>query len=152
MTESQVTYEANNVVPPLKNSAAMKCIAVLIYGPATQTQDLNLLFAKLDQGHYLTLKADGGKCYVAFGSSAGTIDETATGNANTTCWPLADGERLDVRPTFGEELSTGTPMYKTQATYNILHFKGATGAATGYLRIFRSSLSPNQEAGFFRAP
>ncbi len=149
MTESQVTYEANNVTPPLKNSTAMKCIAVLIYGPSTQTQDLTTLFAKLDNGHYLTMQADGGKCYVAFGSSAGTIDESAVGTGPTVCFPIADGQALQVRPVFGEERATGIA---TLVNYNFLHFKGATGAATGYLRMYRSSLSPNQEAGMFRAP
>ena len=62
MTESMITTEANNVTPPLKNSTAMKCIAVLIFTPTTQTQDLTALFAKFDNGHYLTLQADGGKC------------------------------------------------------------------------------------------
>lgn len=149
MTESMITTEANNVTPPLKNSVAMKCIAVLIYGPSTQTVDLNTLFGKLDNGHYLTLRADGGKVYVAFGSSVGTIDEVATGNGITAAWPIADGENLPVRPIFGEERATGVA---TLVNYNVLHFKGATGAATGYLRMYRSSLSQNQEAGMFRAP
>lgn len=149
MTESLVTYEANNVTPPLKNSTAMKCIANFIFGPSTQTQDLTALFAKLDNGHYLTIQADGGKCYVAFGSSAGTIDETAIGNGPAICWPLADGQQLNVRPIFGEERATNIA---TLTPYNILHFKGPTGAATGYLRVYRSSLSPNQEGGLFRAP
>ena len=149
MTESMVTYEANNVTPPLKNSVAMKCIAVFIYGPATQTQDLTALFAKLDNGHYLTLQADGGKCYVAFGSSAGTISEAAVGTDVQACFPIADGQQLNVRPTFGDERATGIA---TQCAYNVLHYKGATGAATGYLRVYRSSLSPNQEGGLFRAP
>lgn len=149
MTESQVTYEANNVTPPLKNSNAMKCIAVLIYGPTTQTQDLTALFGRFEAGHYLTLRADGGKCYVAFGTNAGSIDESATGSGATVCFPIADGENLPVRPTYGEERSTGVA---TLLAYNVLHFKGATGAATGYLRMYRSSLSPNEDAGFFRAP
>jgi hypothetical protein len=150
MAESMITTEANNVTPPLKNSTAMKCIAVLIYGPTTQTQDLTALFAKLDNGHYLTLRADGGKCYVAFGSSVGTIDDTATGNSTQACWPIADGENLPVRPVFGEERATGIATLVNG--YNILHYKGPTGAATGYLRLYRSSLSQNQEAGLFRAP
>ena len=150
MTESMITTEANNVTPPLKNSVAMKCIAVLIYGPTTQTQDLTALFGKLDNGHYLTLRADGGKVYVAFGSSAGTIDESAVGTGITAAWPIADGENLNVRPIGGgDERATGVA---TLCAYNFLHFKGATGAATGYLRMYRSSLSQNQEPGMFRAP
>lgn len=149
MVESLVTYEANNVTPPLKNSAAMKCIAVLVFSPASQTQDLTALFSKLDNGHFLTMQADGGKCYVAFGTNAGTIDETATGNGNTVCFPIADGQALQIRPVFGDERGTNVA---TSVTYNVLHFKGAAGGATGYLRMYRSSLSQNQEAGLFRAP
>ena len=149
MAESMITTEANNVTPPLKNSVAMKCIAVLIYGPTTQTVDLTTLFGKLDDGHYLTLRADGGKVYVAFGSSADSIDEAAVGNGITAAWPISDGESLPVRPIYGEERATGVA---TLATYNILHYKGPTGAATGFLRMYRSSLSQNQDAGMFRAP
>lgn len=150
MPESQVTYEANNVTPPLKNSTAMKCIAVLIYGPTTQTQDLTALFGRLDSGHYLTLQADGGKCYVAFGSVAGTIDESAVGNGNNVCFPIADGQQLPVRSgMYGDERATNIA---TGVNYNILHYKGPTGAATGYLRMYRSSLNSNEDAGMFRAP
>ncbi len=149
MTESQLTYEANKVTPPLKNTAAMKCIAVLIYGPATQTQDLTALFGRYEAGHFLTMRADGGKCYVAFGTLAGTIDESAVGSGATACWPIADGENLSVWPVHGEERATGVA---TLLTYPILHYKGQTGQSTGYLRLYRSSLSPNEDAGFFRAP
>jgi hypothetical protein len=150
MAESQITTEANNVTPPLKNSTAMKCIAVLAFSPASLTQDLAQFFAKLDNGHFLTVRADGGKCYVAFGSSAGTIDETAVGTGPTVCWPLSDGESMHVRPVFGEERATG--IATLVSNYNILHYKGPTGTATGYLRLYRSSLNQNQEAGLFRAP
>lgn len=150
MAESMITTEANNVTPPLKNSTAMKCIAVLAFSPTSSSIDLSTLFAKLDNGHFLTLRADGGKCYIAFGSSAGTIDETAVGTGPTVCYPLADGESLPVRPVFGEERATGIATLVNG--YNFLHMKGPSGAATGYMRMYRSSLSENQDAGLFRAP
>ena len=150
MSESMITTEANNVTPPLKNSTAMKCIAVLVYGGATQTQDLTALFGRLDSGHYLTLQADGGKVYVAFGTVAGTIDEGALGNSNNACFPIADGGQLSVRSgQYGDERATGIA---TMVNYNILHFKGVSGAATGFLRMYRSSLNSNEDAGMFRAP
>lgn len=149
MTESMITTEANNVTPPLKNSVAMKCIAVLTYSPTSQTQDLNALFAGIEAGHYLTLRADGGKVYVAFGSSAGTIDDTAAGTGTSVCYPLSDGESMHVRPTAGNERATGVA---TLANYNFLHYKAPTGSATGYLRMYRSSLNESQDAGVFRAP
>jgi hypothetical protein len=144
-----ITTEANNVTPPLKNSTAMKCIAVLAFSPTSSTVDLTTLFNKLDNGHFLTLRADGGKCYIAFGTLAGTIDDTAVGTGPTVCHPLSDGESIHVRPTFGFELATGIA---TNVTYNVLHMKGPTGTSTGFLRMYRSSLSQNQEAGIFRAP
>jgi hypothetical protein len=68
---SEREYQASNVTPPLKNTSAMRCIAVLLVGPTVTTVDLDTLFGKLDNSNYLTLRADGAKCYVAFGSSAG---------------------------------------------------------------------------------
>ncbi len=37
-------------------------------------------------------------------------------------------------------------------SYNFMHYKAPTGTATGYLRIYRSSLSPNQGSEQFKGP
>ncbi len=146
---TQKEYEAANVTAPLKNSNAMKCIAVLGVSEAVQTADLAALFGSTYSAHYYTARADGVKVYLAFGSSAGTIDEAATGNGNTVAWPVADGENLPLQLLSGKEVATGVG---TLVNYNILHYKTATGMGTGYLRIYRSSVGPNQGSEAFKAP
>lgn len=146
MSQSQVEMEAANITPPLKNTAALKCIAVLQATPSNQTQDLSALFGRLTNGHFLTLKADGGKVYVAFGTLAGTIDETATGTGVTACWPITDGGELPVRLMGGREVATNIA---TLCSYNILHFKAS---ATCYLRLYRSSVAQGQGSEQFPVP
>jgi hypothetical protein len=144
--------EAANITPPLKNTNAMKCIAVLSVTTSSQSQDLELLFARLGAGHFMTVKADmpansGARVYVAFGATPGTIDETSSGTHNNACWPVIDGEELHVgQVPSGREIATGIA---TNSYYKYLHWKGS---ATGYLRLYRSSFAPGQDAGEFRAP
>lgn len=148
--------------PPLKNTGAMKCIAVLRVSPTTQSDDLTALFgAKANGPHRYFLIADGCKPYVAFGSAPGTIDEQAFGSASgvssgvgtglgpLACWPIPDGTVLPFRVTGGRETGTGVATY---VHYNHLHYKVATGAATGFLRIYRALGQPGQDASEFGAP
>lgn len=152
---SQREYESANITPPLKNTDGMKCIAVLAITTTSQSQDLELLFSRLGAGHFLTVKADfplnpGSRVYVAFGATPGTIDETVTGTHNNGCWPLIDGEEMPVAQVpMGREVATGIA---TLSFYKYLHWKAPTGIATGYLRVYRSSFGPQQDAGEFRAP
>lgn len=149
-------------VPPLKNTGAMKAIAVLRVGPTTQVADLTAMFgAKANSGREYMLIADGTKVYVAFGTESGSIDEFAAGIASgvasgiatglgpLACWPIPDGTALPFRPTGGRETATGIATY---VHYNMLHFKCATGAATGYLRIYRATLRDTQGSEEFTAP
>jgi hypothetical protein len=136
-------------IAPLKNSNAMKCIAVLLVSPTTQTVDLATLFGQSGTSHDYILEADGTKVYVALGTVAGTIDERATGNGDTVCWPIPNGTALPFKPTSGREVATGIA---TMCSYNVLHYKVATGTATGYLRIYRASLSRGQGSEEFKAP
>ncbi len=156
MAESQITLEANNVTPPLKNTTAMKCIAVLIAGGTSQAVDLATLFGNVGAGHYYTAVADGIKCYVALGNSTSeSIDETAWGQstlatATLACIPIADGTQLPFRLVTARQLATGVA---TQTTNSVLLYKGPTGTATGYLRLYRSSLGSNEDAGVhFKGP
>lgn len=146
MSSSQVEYEVANISPPLKNTAAMKCIAVLQATPTSQTQDLTALFGRLTNGHFLTLKADGSKVYIAFGTLAGSIDENATGTGVTACWPITDGGELPVRLMGGRETSTNIA---TLCSYNLLHFKAS---ATCFLRMYRSSVAQGQGSEQFPVP
>lgn len=139
--------EAQNVTPPLKNTTGMKCIHVLRCTPASQVIDLRTVFGTMDNGHFFTLQADGVKCYVAVSSNdQGSIDETAVGNGATVCWPIPDGGQLPYRLISGKELATG---YATLAAYRHLFYKST---ATGYLRIYRSSVAMGQDASEFRPP
>lgn len=144
-----IEQEASNITSPLKNTDAMKCIAVLAVTVATQTQDLEELFENAGAGHYFSLEADGTKVYFAFGATPGSLDERATGNGNTVCYPLADGAEKHFRLVSGRETSTNIA---TLSFYKHLHWKCATGTATGYLRIYRSSLGPSQGSEQFKAP
>jgi len=156
MSESQITSEANNVTPPLMNTDAMVCVWVGIAGPTTQTVDLTTVFGNYGSGHYYTLIADGVKSYVALGPVAGTIDESKLGTPTQACIPIPDGTQLPMRMLAGRQVATGSGLgaqgKATMVNYNFLHYKAPTGTATGYLRIYRSSLSPNQDASEFEAP
>lgn len=148
--------------PPLKNTAAMKCLAVLTVGPTTQVVDMTAMFgSKANSMHKYYLIADGCKPYVAFGTAVGTLDETAaniasgvqsgiaTGLGPLACWPIPDGTVLPWRPTGGRETATGVATY---VHYNMLHYKSGSGAATGYLRIYRSLGRTGQGSEEFTAP
>ena len=155
-------YEAANIIPPLKNATGMRSQANIVSSSAGGVQNLASLFRGWDDGHYLTLQADGAKIYVAFGSNevgqtlilgltGYTIDPTVTGNGRQVCFPLPDGVMFPVVPCGGRESgSTGT-MSPTLAQYSYLHHRVVSGGvATAYLRVYRSSLGINQDAGFFR--
>jgi hypothetical protein len=141
-------YEAANQLLPLKNTDAMKAIATVLADGTSRTVDLSTYFAQLDAGHFLTLIADGSKIYVALGHAAGTIDETVVGTHNNGCIPIPDGSTLHGVPMSGRTVATGIA---TTLAFRTLHYKTA-GTATGYLRLYRSSLAPNQGAGEFKAP
>lgn len=147
----QIDYEALNVTPPVKNTGAVKCIAVLAVTTTSQSQDLTALFGSLGTGHYLTLAADmpanaGKTVYYAFGCNAGTIDETATGTGVTVCYPIPDGQEKPYRLITGKDIGTGIA---TLTQYTTLHYKGS---ATGFLRIYRSSVGALQDTTQFPAP
>ncbi len=144
-------YEANNVTPPLLNSAAMKCQANLLADHTARSQYLPSLFGQLGNGHYLTLQADGAKICVALSPSQtpSAVDERTTGNANTVCWPIPDGVSIPVVPISGREVATGIA---TQVQYNYLHYITTSTGVTGYLRMYRSSTGPNQGSEAFPAP
>jgi hypothetical protein len=141
-------YEAANQLLPLKNTDAMKALGNVLADGTSRTLDLSTYFAQLDAGHFLTLIADGAKVYVAMGHAAGTIDEAAVGNGATVCVPIPDGSAMHGVPIYGRTVATGIA---TTLAFRTLHYKTA-GTATGYLRMYRSSLAPNQGAGEFKAP
>jgi streptogramin lyase len=143
-------FEAANLLLPLKNTDAMKAIACIAVDSTSRSVDLSTYFAQLAAGHFLTLIADGAKIYVALGENAsGTIDDTATGTANTACVPIPDGSALHgVGPIGGRTVATGIA---THVEFKHLKYKTPAGVS-GFLRIYRSSLGPTQDAGEFKAP
>ncbi len=158
MGEHPISIEADNVTPPIKNTNATKCIAVLIAGPTSQTIDLASLYGNVADGHYYTAQADGVKVYVAIGAAAGSIDESAAGvstlaTATLACIAIPDGTSLPFRLVGGQTIATGVA---TQMFPTVLHYKAPTGivtlSPTGYLRIYRSSLGPTQGIGQFKGP
>lgn len=148
---SDKEFQASNVTPPLKNTTAMKCIATLLAGPTVQTVDLDTLFGSIDNSNYLTMRADGAKVYIAFGSSAGTIDDRETGSGAGVCWPVADGENFPVVPIGGREVFPSGGVATGAVRYEVLHYKTPTGVS-GYLRFYRSSTQRGHGSEDFPAP
>jgi hypothetical protein len=142
-------YEAANLLLPLKNTDAMKAVANVLAESTSRTIDLSTYFSQLGAGHFLTLVADGAKIYVSMGHAAGTIDETVVGTHNNSCVPVPDGSSLHGIPIAGRTVATGIA---TMLNFNVLHYKTSASGVTGYLRMYRSSLAPSQDAGHFKAP
>ena|ERR1041384_4894297 len=151
---SQVEYEAYNVTFPLQNTLGMKDLAAILVTQSSTGVNLSDYFGNIQNGHFFTLQADGAKIYVAgAGYNATGINEQAQGNGPQICWPIPDGQQLPVRIVGGRERGTG---YVTQVNYSsgfILQVKLAlSGVATGFLRVFRSSVGPDQGTEQFPPP
>ena len=147
---TSVEHQAANITPPLMNSAAMKCIGVVLGTGASQVLDLETYFAEFDNGEFLTLVADGAKFYVALAeNAAGSINPVATGTGATVCMVIPDGTQLPFRPVAGEVKATGI---STQVRYTQLHYRVNTSVSTGFLRMYRSSLQNLQGVERFPAP
>lgn len=160
---SLIEEEYANEIAPLRNTNALKSVAVLVASLQEQSIDLEQLFGKIRNGHFLSVVAEGATIYVAFAANAaGQISESAHGNptgatATGACWPIFPGNyRERYRLTGGRESGSGAATY---ASYYTLHYKvgtgvyGATGASqTGYLRLALSSLSPTQNVEEFAKP
>ena len=151
-------FAAAAVILPVLNSDGVKCIAVLAVTTSSQSVDLRTLFGSTAESkpswasHLYTLQADmpanaDSRVYVALGaSSAGSISETATGNGNTVCWPIPDKQSLPGAVLSGR---IGVSGMATSIMSSWLYYKGL---ATGYLRIYRSSVLPGQGVGEFPPP
>jgi hypothetical protein len=164
-------FEAHNVLLPLKNATGMRAIANIPVSNAGTVQNMASLFGKFQAGHYITPQADGAKIYVAWGSNdVGAtlmlgltgfgIDANFTGTGPGVCYPIPDGVMLPGVPYGG--LESGIPTGHVGATtlgatlvsgYNYVHARVASGGvATAFLRLYRSSLAPNQTPGEFTVP
>jgi hypothetical protein len=143
---SSIATEAYNIIPPYRNSTGLASQVNIVVSQTSQAINLSDYFGSLGAGHFITLEADGGKMYVSLAAnSVGTIDEMAQGVGSSVCFPIPDGQQLPMRILGGRELGTG---YATNVQYGsgvILFAKmPISGVATGYLRIYRSSVGDTQ--------
>lgn len=162
-------FEAHNVLLPLKNSTGMKAQANIAVSNEGVVQCIASLFRGIQEGHYITAQADGAKIYTAWGSNdvgatlmlgltGHGIDAAFTGTGPGVCFPIPDGVMLPGVPYGGIE--AGRPTGHVGATtlgmtmvdgYNYIHARVASGGvATAYLRLYRSSLAPNQTPREFK--
>ncbi len=139
-------FRAYNTIVPYKNTSGLASQAAIVVSTTSQAIPLSDYFGNIGSGDYFTLQADGAKIYVsgAF-NSIGTINEQEQGRGVGVCFPIPDGQQLPVRILGGRQVSTGYATGAQCATGFFLHAKLAlSGAATGFLRIYRSSVAEAQ--------
>jgi hypothetical protein len=143
---SGIATESFNIIPPYRNSTGLASQANIVVGPTSKAINLSDFFGGLDKGHFITVQADGAKLYIAIGSNdIGAIDQDAQGAGPSVCFPVADGAQLPMRILGGREVGTGYATMVQYASGVILWAKTASsGTATGFLRIYRSSVSETQ--------
>ncbi len=145
MSIGQVAYEALNVIPPMRNASGIRGQAAIVVSPTSQDINLSDYFGNIESGHYFTFQADGAKVYVAFGPGVGAIDEQEQGAGSGVCYPIPDGQQLPVRLVGGVLKASGYgTMMRVGSGYRVKAKLALSGAASGFLRIYRSSVSPNQ--------
>jgi hypothetical protein len=152
---SQVEYEAFNVVPPMRNASGIRGQANVVV--TTTSQDINLAdyFGRVDAGHYFTFQADGAKVYVSFGPGVGAINDLEVGAGSGVCYPIPDGQQLPVRLLGGERAAAsgiGPTGMRVGSGYLVKAKVAISGVATGFLRIYRSSVGPQQGVEQFAVP
>jgi hypothetical protein len=149
---SDVEFQAANIIPPYRNSTGLASQANVMVGAASQAINLSDYFGGLGEGHFITLEADGAKVYVAIGSnSIGVINEAAV-SGKEVCFPIPDGSQLPMRIVGGREMGTGYATNVQYASGIIVFAKLATGGASGWLRMYRSSVASTQGLGQLKPP
>lgn len=141
-----VPFEAYNLIAPYRNTTGLASQAAVIVTQASQNINLSDYFGALDAGHFVTLQADGGKVYIQLhSSSTGSIDEQEQGGGVGVCWPIPDGQQLPMRIISGRQLGTGYATAVSYASGVIIKAKLAlSGVATGFLRMYKSSVAETQ--------
>lgn len=143
---------------PLANSQGMKDQAALRVGPTATSVDLRALFGNAQGGHLYTLKARAAgpatpslvafSVLFALSPNPMTVSENAVGTSSGVGWPLLDGQEIRGALMSGPERATGIA---TLTSYPVLNIKSA-GAGTGWLHIYRSSVSSPQSVEQFPIP
>lgn len=161
MSSAQAQFEWFNINPPLANTPAQSAIAVLPLTTTSQNMDLSTIFGKLGAGHYLSVRPEfvgtgAQKAYIAFAGSSGILIPTlfqlgtgvnGTGVGTGLCYHIPDGVEMRFRSPPGlRQVGTALPTgIATFVSHNILQFMGS---ATGFLRIYRSSMASHDESPF----
>jgi len=151
----KLSFQAYNTVAPYRNSSGLASQAAILVTQTAQAINLSDYFGNIGAGHYFTFEADGGKIYIAAASNASgpAINEQTQGGGPQICFPIPDGQQLPVRFLGGREVGTGYVTNVTYASGVIIHAKLAlSGVATGFLRIYRSSLDETQGLNQFKPP
>lgn len=143
-----------NLNLPLANSQGMKNQAALRVGPTATSVDLRALFGNAQSGHLFTLKAraespSGFSVLFALSPNPMTISGSVGGTSSGVGWPLLDGQQIRGTLMSGREAATGIA---TQTAYPVLNVKGGNGGGTGWLHVYRSSVSPPQGSEQFPIP
>jgi hypothetical protein len=152
---ANLAFQAYNTVAPYRNSSGLASQAAVLVTQAQTAINLSDYFGNIGAGHYFTFEADGGKIYIAAASNTGgpAINEQAQGAGNQCCFPIPDGQQLPMRFLGGREVGTGYVTNVTYASGIIIMAKLAlSGVATGFLRIYRSSVDETQGIGQFKPP
>lgn len=142
-------FEAYNVIPPYRNSTGLASQAAVVVNQAGVNINLSDYFGALGAGHFFTFQADGAKIYVQLCANSGGVaaNEQDQGSGAGVAWPIPDGQQLPMRFLGGRE-QAATGGYATLVNYAsgiIVRAKlPLSGAATGFLRIYRSSVGETQ--------
>lgn len=143
---AKLQFQAYNVLAPYRNSTGLASQANIVVSQTSQAINLSDYFGGITAGNFFTFKADGSKIYVSIGSNnVGGIDEMAQGVGNQVCFPIPDGQTMPMRILGGREVGTGYATMVNYASGAIVFAKlPISGVATGYLRIYRSSVDETQ--------
>lgn len=142
---SSIATESFNIIPPYRNSTGLASQANIVVSGVSQAVNLSDYFGGLGEGHFFTIQADGVKIYISIASNnIGSINQEDQGVGSGVCFPIADGQQMPFRIQGGRELGTGYATNVQYASGVILFAKCATGSGTGFMRIYRSSVSDTQ--------
>lgn len=151
---SSVEFQAYNLTPPYRNTSGLAAQAAVVVNQSGVTINLSDYFGNLGAGHFVTFQADGSKMYLQIASNTvGSINEQDQGSGVGVCWPIPDGQQLPMRILGGREFGTGYVTNVQYASGIIVRAKlPLSGAATGFLRMYRSSVDSTQGVGQLKPP
>jgi hypothetical protein len=148
-----IETQAYNLIPPYRNSTGLASQAAVVVNQAGVNINLSDYFGGLGFGHFITFQADGAKVYIQvdWNTVGAAPNEQEQGGGVGVMWPIPDGQQLPMRVIGGRITGTGYSTMVTYASGIIVRAKLAlSGAATGFLRMYKSSLDETQGIGQLR--